>query len=375
MKIDYVTGSRADFGLMRACLEAIQRQAHHDLGIIVTGQHMLVRYGNTLQDIRDSGLKVRAEIPVHLSGADGAEMGRALAAELVGFIQAWQVSAPDLVIVLGDRGEMLAATLAAIHLGIFVAHIHGGELSGTIDESFRHSISKLAHFHLVSSEDAAQRLRKMGEMPGAIYVIGAPGLVGIADGVQRDRQWFFRRFGFSPEQRTALVLFHPVVQEAASAGVQVRALVSTLADLGLCQVLLRPNSDAGGQAIDAYLDTVAGSSTIRVERHLDRASYLKALASCDVLVGNSSSGIIESASFGIPCINIGTRQQGRLRNRNTFDVPDSSKGALEMAVRQAQAFTGPFDNLYGSGDADRRLLAVLDQLCLDKVILAKRNAY
>ena len=228
MKIHYVTGSRADFGLMQACLKAIQADSRFELSLIVTGQHLSNQYGNSLSDIIESDLPVVHQVPVHLSGEDGLEMAIALSDELAGFCRYWKQYPPDLLIVLGDRGEMVAAALAAVHLSIFVAHIHGGERSGTIDESFRHVITKLAHFHFPATHDAAKRIRLLGEFPEMISVIGAPGLVGIEDGVKSDKKRLAQRFGVSGDKPLALVVFHPVVQEANSAGEQIRILLESI---------------------------------------------------------------------------------------------------------------------------------------------------
>jgi GDP/UDP-N,N'-diacetylbacillosamine 2-epimerase (hydrolysing) len=375
MKIHYVTGSRADFGLMRRCLEAIATAPTLDLGIVVTGQHTVERYGDTSREVRDSNLRVVCEIPVPLTGAGGAEMARGMALEISGFVEIWERERPDLVLVLGDRGEMLAATLAAVHMGIFVTHIHGGELSGTLDESLRHAISKLAHFHLVATEDSAERLRHMGERSERISIIGAPGLVGINVGIGRDRDWLVRRFGLSTERRIALVVFHPVVQEAAEAGRQVRTVVDAVAAAGLAQIVMRPNSDAGGKAIDDYLDGLGLGGMIQVETHFDRDTYLKVLASCDLMVGNSSSGIIESASFDVSCVNVGSRQDGRFRDGNTIDVPNVEPHDVRHAIEQALRLTPPFRNDYGNGTAGAKMVKFLSQLHLDPAILKKRNAY
>lgn len=375
MKIHYVTGSRADFGLMLKCLQAIDAHDEHDLGVVVTGQHMMAHYGSTVREVRESGLTVAHEISVQLGGESGGEMARALAGEISGFVAFWERERPELVLVLGDRGEMLAATLAAVHLGIFVAHIHGGELSGTLDESIRHAISKLAHFHLVATEDSAERLRRMGEAPRAVRVIGAPGLVGVVEGIDGDRNWLRGRFRLPAPAGVALVAFHPVVQEADKARHQVETLTQAVERAGLSQIILRPNSDAGGAAIDGYLDSLASEPRIRVETHLDRQTYLRALASSDLLIGNSSSGIIESASFGVPYVCVGSRQDGRLRNDNTIDVPQVETRKLLDAIGQALRLNGPFTNLYGDGKTDSRLLDALSGLELDPAFLKKRNAY
>lgn len=376
MLIHYVSGSRADFGLMEKTLIGLSGLPDLQISVVVTGQHLLQAYGNTIKDILASGLPVAGRIPVALTGSDGAEMGRALATELVGFLDLWSKDRPELVLVLGDRGEMLAAALAAVHLGIPVAHLHGGELSGTLDESFRHAISKLAHFHFAANEESAERLRRMGERPDHIWVVGAPGLVGLADGIRQDDGWLARTLPLRHGQHhRALVVFHPVVQEATSAARQIETLLHTLHAEGCAALVLRPNSDAGGASINAYLDRMQAGGRLTVIDHLSRETYLAALAQADVLVGNSSSGIIESATLGTPCLNLGSRQNGRLRNANVVDCAEFDIPAISQALRRSLAMKGPFENLYGDGRTIERLGALLPSLPLDQAVLAKRNAY
>jgi GDP/UDP-N,N'-diacetylbacillosamine 2-epimerase (hydrolysing) len=373
VKIHYVTGSRADFGLMRRCLLALRDAGGHEVELVVTGQHTQDRYGYTSADIAASGLAVAATIPVALSGADGAEMALAMAEELRAMTALWQAQRPDLVLLLGDRGEMLAGALAAVHLGIAVGHVGGGERSGTLDESFRHAVSKLAHFHFPATPQAAERLARMGEDPATIHLVGAPGLVGLA--AMRDQGWLRARFGLREGCPVALTLFHPVVQEAAQAGEQMRAVLAAAAREGLAQIVLRPNSDAGGAGIDAVLDGLGEGGDIRLLTHLERDEYCRVLASCDVMLGNSSSGIIESASFGTPCVNIGHRQRGRERNANTIDVPEVREDAIAAAIRAALAMERHCANIYGNGTADTKLTAAVARLELSRATLEKLNAY
>lgn len=375
MIIHYVSGSRADFGLMERCLLRLYHAPGHEVGIIATGQHVLERYGCTVQCIRTAGLPVVAEIPVNLSGESGAQMGRALADELIGFLKVWQDTRPDLVLLLGDRGEMVAGALAAVHLGIHVAHLHGGERTGTLDESFRHAITRLAHLHFPATEDAGERIRRMGEAPDTVHVIGAPGLVGVAGRPTPDAPALRARLGLKSASPLALCVFHPVVQEAARAAEQMRALVGAARDAGYAMAVMRPNSDAGGDAIDSYLDSIPEDSEFRVLTHLEREAYLDLMASSDLMIGNSSSGIIESASFGIPFVNIGNRQNDRQRNTNTFDCAQVTPEAIARAIRTAQAWPRVNDNVYGDGHTDIHLLAFIETLNLAPKLLAKRLAF
>lgn len=376
MNIHYVSGSRADFGLMSRCLATID-EAGHSVGIVVTGQHLVASYGETVRDIEASGLRIVGRIPVELSGATGAEMARAVSVELAGMADLWSHDRPDLVLLLGDRGEMVAGALAGVMLNIPVAHIHGGERSGTVDESFRHAITKLSHFHFPATQESAERLIAMGEDPERIRIIGAPGLVGVPGEVEPvpSAQELRRRFGLPVDRPVALTVFHPVVQEQDDARAQVSAVIAGARSAGLSQILLRPNSDAGGSAVDAVIDAVADDIDVAVATHVSRHDYLATLASVDLVLGNSSSGIIESASFGVPCVNVGTRQQGRERNTNTIDVPQVSEDAVRDGIQQALALTPDTSNVYGDGTADQRLLEALSESLLDPAWLTKEMTY
>jgi GDP/UDP-N,N'-diacetylbacillosamine 2-epimerase (hydrolysing) len=376
VKLAYASGSRADFGLMAATLRHLAADPAFDVSVAVTGQHLLPAYGATMGQIEGSGLRISARIPVTLSGAGGAEMALALSDQLRGFVGAWTTGRPDMVLVLGDRGEMLAASLAAVHLGIPLGHVHGGERSGTLDESFRHAISKLAHWHFPATDAAHDRLIRMGERADRIVTIGAPGLVGITDGIRADRPGLraalARRHGLDPDRPLALVLFHPVVQQAGDAARQMAALLDGVAACGAEALVFRPNSDAGGAAIDALLDA-RGLPAIT---SLPRPDWLAALASADVLAGNSSAGIIEAASFGTPVLNLGSRQQGRERSGNVTDLADADASAIAGALAAILAggrWTG--GNIYGDGTAHLRLAAALKAVRPDPADLMKLNSY
>lgn len=373
--IHYVSGSRADFGLMKHCLVHLQDHSKHIVKVVATGQHLLDRYGCTISDIASSGLIIAGEVPVKLSGESGLEMGNALADELRGFLQIWSLERPDLVLLLGDRGEMMAGALAAMHLGIHVGHLHGGERSGTLDENFRHAITKLSHLHFPSTKDAEHTLIALGEAPETIHRIGAPGLVGLKNFKASEPIEIKRQFRIEGSMPLALCVFHPVVQEATQAAQQIQSLITATLDMGYELVVMRPNSDAGGEQIEAVLDSTSKTLGFKVLTHLDRNEYLRLLAISDLLIGNSSSGIIESASFGVPCVNIGTRQMDRQRNANTFDSEKICESSIKNAISKARSWHRTIENVYGDGQAHVRLQEVLDNLTLDPSLLAKRLTY
>ncbi len=372
-RIHYLTGTRADFGLMRSTLEKIHASKDFGLGMLVTGMHLDDHYGNTVRDVEESGLPVVARIPVSYAGHDGAAMAKAIAATLIGVVDAWREGPPDALLLLGDRGEMLAGALAALHLNVPIVHLHGGELSGTVDEPIRHAISKLAHYHFVATEKSRERLVRMGERPDTVFVTGAPGLDGIAPG-PASRPELAGEEGLDPQRPIALVVFHPVVQDAHDAGAQAHTLLSALEDVPSLQaLLLMPNADAGSEAIRAVFARAGARFRARV--HLGRDVFQRWMTVADVLVGNSSSGIIEAASFGLPVVNVGDRQKGRERNANVRDVP-VDKDAIAAAVRATlKEPRPPRRNVYGDGRAGERITALLRRIPLGPEILRKQNDY
>lgn len=374
-KICYITGTRADFGLMEGTLKAIAADPRLELSLVVTGMHLLARYGHTVDDIVAAGLPVRARIPVQMDPATGATMARNIGLMLAGMVDALEAIGPDLVLLLGDRGEMLAGALAAIHLNIPVAHVHGGERSGTVDEPVRHAISKLAHYHFAATEEAAARLVRMGEAPAQVHVTGAPGLDGLTALARSDRAALCAGAGLRADLPLALLVFHPVLQEAGEAGVQTRHLVEALRARAMQVVALMPNSDAGSDAVRAALAGYEGSAGVHLATHFARERFVSWMAAADLMIGNSSAGIIEAASFGTPVLNIGSRQGLRERNANVSDVA-AEPAALDAAIGAALARGRlPCHNLYGDGASAQRIAALLAALPCDAAVLMKSNAY
>lgn len=374
-RVCYVSGTRADFGLLAGTLHRAAADPRLELSICVTGMHLLPPFGETVREIEASGLAIGGRIPVNLADGDGAAMARALGQALIGLTDHFVATRPDLVLVLGDRGEMLAATLAAVHLNIPVAHLHGGERSGTVDEPVRHAISKLAHYHLTATAGARDRLIRMGEQAGRVFVTGAPGLDGLAQAPVRPRAELCVAMGLDPAQLVALVIFHPVLQEAEDAGRQMREVLSAVRDAGLQALCLMPNSDAGNASIRAALEGRRGEPGVSLVTHLPRPDFVAWMAAADVMVGNSSSGVIEAASLGLPVVNVGERQAGRERSGNVVDCPPVA-AAVAAAIRQALALRGHrFTNAYGDGMAGERVVELLASLPLNPELLCKSNAY
>lgn len=374
-RICYITGTRADFGLMQATLEAIHADPGLSLCILATGMHLDPAYGLTIEEIRATGLPIAGEAPVSLTPATGATMARGIGVMLNGFVDHLERERPDLVLLLGDRGEMLAGALAAIHLNIPVAHIHGGERSGTVDEPIRHAVSKLSHLHLTTTAAARERLIRMGEREDRVFVCGAPGIDRLAETPRPSREAICADYGFDPAAPLALLAMHPVLQDADRAGDDAALLTERLLNAGLQVVAVMPNSDAGSDSIRAAMAKARDRRGLVIKTHLPRDHFVACMAAADVFAGNSSSGIIEAGTFGTPVINVGSRQRLRERNANVIDI-DCTSEAIDDAVAAALAHGRfPAVNIYGDGRAAERIVSVLRDTPLDAELMRKINVY
>jgi len=374
-KIIYVSGTRADFGLMESTLQLAANHPKLDVSLCVTGMHLSPSFGETVEEIEQAGLPICGRIPVDIEQTSGASMARAIGDELRGMVDLFEKEQPDIVLILGDRGEQLAGALAAIHLNIPVAHLHGGERSGTVDEPVRHAISKLAHYHFVSTQGSKERLIRMGERENHIFIAGAPGLDGLQEIAQRPRKELCQEHNLNPDQPVALTLFHPVLQEAGQAAHQTEQLMEALMDCSLQVLALMPNADAGGNSIREVLERYRDRPAVQLVTHLPRTDFVSWMAAADVMVGNSSSGIIEAATFGLPVVNIGTRQIGREQSGNVTDVPADRSAIIRAVTNALENGKLSIKNVYGDGQSGQRIVDLLMTLPLTPELLRKSNAY
>lgn len=374
-KICYVSGTRADFGLMSSTLKKLHNHPKIDLTICVTAMHLSPTYGNTVTEVEKEGFRICARVSVDLDAATGASMAIALGQEIVGITKVLQQEKPDMVLLLGDRGETLAAAIAAVHLNIPIVHIHGGERSGTVDEMVRHAISKFAHYHFVATEESRKRLIKMGEWSDNVFVTGAPGLDGLTDIKMISRSQLCEQVGFDPNQKIGLLIYHPVVQEIELINQQMREVLLAALESSLQLICLTPNADAGGQQIQEVLKEFVLHKAVKIFVHMPRKDYFSWMQAADVMLGNSSSAIIEAASFNLMAVNIGTRQNIRERSENILDVPPE-QSSIRSAINQALTIgKKAWTNIYGDGKAGERMVKLLLTLPLEKTLLSKSNAY
>lgn len=355
-----VTGTRADFGLWLPVLEAA-RAAGASPRLLVTAMHLDERFGRTIDEVQASGVPIAAEVPVTAAGDTRAEMSIALGRTIEGLTPAVEREMPDWLLVLGDRGEQLAAALAALHLGVPVAHLHGGERTlGAVDDVFRDMISRVAQLHFVATADARGRLVELGVPPEAIEVTGAPGLDVIASRSTAGDDRIRERHEVAGQPYLLLVQ-HPETVGDGDPVAQLAATVEAVRSIGLATIAVFANADAGGRSMGSFLSS-QDDNLIRAHRSLPHDEYLALLAGAAAVVGNSSSGLIEAPMLGVPAVNVGRRQDGRTRGDNVIDVSADAaaitstlKRALTPAFRAGLSQRSP----YGDGHAAERIVARL----------------
>jgi len=359
-------------------LRSIHADPRLDLRLLVTGEHLVATFGRTGDVICRGPLAIGGRVDMLLAADTPSGMATGIGVAIIGMTRVLETLDPDIVLLFGDRGEMLAGAIVAVHLRKFVAHIHGGELSGTVDGSVRHAISKLAHFHFTATAAARERLLLMGEPPDCVFNVGAPGLDVILSTPTMTREQVCAKFGLDPSRPWALLIYHPDTMNA-NGDDEISAVLDGLERYKGQVVMFGPNSDAGRQAIADQLHARGRADAVLLQT-VPREDFLGLLANAEVMVGNSSSGIIEAPSFGVPVVNVGHRQDGRDRGDNVVDVPPDA-AAIAGAVEQvcgSQAFRcrlAERRNQYGDGQAGLRIAALLAELPLDPARLQKRPAW
>ena len=361
MKVLAVSGTRADWGLLQPVLAMLQNDARFELEILVTGQHLMAG-SRSVDAIEAAGFTVSHRVNMGLAGGDDdaalcAAMGRA--ASGVGGVLA--TVRPDLMLVLGDRYEILGAVTAALLSKVPVAHIAGGDVTeGAFDDSIRHAITKMSALHFTTTKEAAKRVRQMGETPAHVFVTGSPGIDQVLKVPRMDRTTFFDSVGLEPQVRNFVITLHPATLSADNADMAraMLAALETMPEAGL--IFTGSNSDPGAAELDEIIRAwVAGRENAVFQASLGSARYFSALEHCDLVLGNSSSGLAEAPSFGIPTVNIGDRQARRVRAASVIDCAPEAE-AICTAIHTALVgdWSGTV-NPYGDGRAAPRILSHL----------------
>lgn len=366
-KICVVTGTRAEFGLLRWLMQEIQDEPELNLKVLATGMHLSPEFGLTYREIEQAGFVINAKIEMLLSADTATAVTKSMGLGLISYADAYERLAPDLIVVLGDRFEIFAAAAAAMIAGIPVAHLHGGETTeGAFDEAIRHSITKMSHLHFVAAEDYRRRVIQLGEQPERVFLVGGLGIDAIKKTKLLDREALEESLGFKFGLRNLLITFHPVTLEGQnSPGQQMAELLAALGELDDTHLLFTmPNADTGGRELAAMVNQFAATrQNVRVYTSLGQLRYLSCMKYVDAVVGNSSSGLAEAPSMGIATINIGDRQKGRLSASSVINCEPTQQSiseALSMvfdpSFRSKLATT---KNPYGSGGASEKIAKII----------------
>lgn len=376
-KIGIVTTARSEFGIYRSLLRRLAREKL-DFGLLVGGMHLLPEHGHTVDEIVAEGWPILARVKMPMETQTPQALARSMGQGTTAMGDALADVLPDLVVVLGDRFEMHAAALATVPFGIPMAHIHGGELTfGAMDDAFRHSLTKLSHLHFASAPEYGRRIVQMGEEPWRVHVSGAPSLDSFLEEETLSAGAVESRFGIRLSPAPVLITLHSETRGVTPSGELAALLIKALAPVPGPFLITAPNADPGGPEIAAALrDFAASREDAFYVESLGARAYRTVLAAARFMIGNSSSGVIEAASFALPVINIGHRQDGRMRPANVIDVPAEPDAVARAIIRvesaQFRAGLAGMTNPYGDGRASERIVAVLRDIPLDARLHDKR---
>ena len=369
-KVLYVTGTRADYGLMHETLNSLNEDANIQLDVVATGMHLMDEFGYSVDEIKKDNFSLHI-INQTFKKDDESSMSEFIGRLIVDLTGLMSELKPDIVLLLGDRGEMLAGAIVASYLQIPIAHIHGGDVSSTVDDSTRHAITKLANIHFPATEKSASRIRQMGENPDNVFVVGAPGLDSIIKCKDKIDEAFLKE-KYNITKDFVIVLQHPVSLEVEKASNQIQETLDAILSTDYQVILIYPNADAGGRAMIEKINEY----DVDAYKNIPHDDFIGLLSLASVLIGNSSSGIIESSSFKLPVINIGTRQQGREKAENVIDVDyncDEILSALKFIEsedyqKQLKSCVNP----YGDGKACEMICKILKEIELNDKLLNKQ---
>ena len=378
-KVCVVTGARAEYGLLRWVMEEIRESASVELQVIATGMHLSPEFGLTYCDIEADGFRIDRKVEMLLSADTPSAICKSMGVGMIGFADAYDQLRPDLLLVLGDRYEILAAASAAMIAQVPIAHLHGGETTeGAFDEAIRHSITKMSHLHFVAAEEYRKRVIQLGEHPDRVFQVGGLGIDNIHRLSLLSREALEEALDFSLGERSLLITFHPVTLEQNTSAQQMKELLTALKQQERTQLIFTmPNADTEGRVLFKMIEEFVQQNHERAKAFtsLGQLRYLSCLKHVDAVIGNSSSGLLEVPSFQIGTINIGVRQKGRLKAASVIDCePDqySIQHALEKLFSPSfKKQLASVRNPYGEGGASEAIMQILEEYPFEDLL--KKN--
>ena len=377
-KISVTTGTRAEYGLLRPILNEIKKNPNLELILIVTGMHLSKKHGNTIETIKKEGFKITSKFEMISKKDEPYDMATTLGNGIINFSKIFKKMKPDINLILGDRDEVFASAIAASHMNIPNAHIHGGDKTkGNIDEYIRHAITKLSNIHFAVSKKSMQRILQMGENPSYVFFTGSPGIDEIKNGKISTKNFLEKKYGIKFTGNEILLLQHPVTSQYKESEKQITSTLTAISNLNYDTIAIYPNSDAGNKKIFKQLQKFSKDfSFIRLFPSIPREDYLGLLKNCGVLVGNSSSGMIECSYLNTRVVNIGIRQEGREHGKNVIHVKEFVPSKIESAIKKSLK-TNPIkiSKIYGNGTSAKKITKVLENISLNEKLLQKQISY
>jgi GDP/UDP-N,N'-diacetylbacillosamine 2-epimerase (hydrolysing) len=379
-KICIITGTRAEYGLLYWLMKEVGLDNNLELQIIATGMHLSSEFGNTYQQIERDGFIINKKVDMLLSSDSEVGIAKSMGLGMIGFADAFNDLSPDLIVVLGDRFEIFSSVSVAMVAKIPVAHLHGGESTeGVIDESIRHSITKMSHLHFAATEEYKNRIIQLGERPNKVFNVGGLGVDNISKLKLLCKADFENTIDFSLGEKSIMVTFHPVTLENSTAKDQFQELLNSIDKLENTKIIFtKANSDTNGRVINSMIDDyVAIHDNSIAFTSMGQLNYLSALQFVDVVVGNSSSGLLEAPSFNIATIDIGDRQKGRIKADSVISCK-STEEAVDNAFRKSfsedfQGVVNGTQNPYGSGGASKLIIDIIKNYDLNGIL--KKDFY
>ena len=385
-KILFIAGSRGEYGYIRPIIKEIKKDDAIDYEVLVTNMHLLEKFGKSVEHFKKDNIEIHHKIYNTLDGYNNTTMAKSLGIFLLQIPEILEKSNPDIVLVSGDRGEQLMATIAACHMNIPVVHIQAGEKSGNIDGQVRHSITKLAHIHLCSNKDAYNRVINLGEEKFRVFNTGAPLVDELIDDnfiIRNIRS----KLNINNNKDIFLIVNHSISEESDKSGEQMEILLNSIEKYDVNKIFIMPNSDAGSLNIRKILSK-KGSNNLDKDKfglnyvfyNLPRIDYINLMRECKIMIGNSSSGIMEAPTFKLPVINIGRRQIGRLQGGNVINVEKYDKRNIQRAIDKglSKKFTESLENIknpYGEKCVSKNIVNILKNTKINNKLLNKEITY
>ena len=382
-RIGIMTGTRAEYGLLKSLMQEINKDNDLELYLIVSGMHLSPEFGMTYKEIEEDGFQINAKVEMLLSSDSPAGISKSIGLGVIGFADEFQRADLDMLILLGDRYEALSAAICALVMRIPIAHLHGGELTeGAIDEGIRHSITKMSYLHFTSTEQYRNRVIQLGENPERVFYVGALGVENIKKINLMTKEELERSIRFEIDENTVIVTYHPVTLENNTVEEQFLNLLEVLdRNPKIRMIFTKANADTNGRIVNELIDKYAAQNSERACAFvsLGQKRYLSALKYCRIVIGNSSSGIIEAPSFGKPIINIGDRQKGRICADSVINC-----GYTQQEIQQAMetALTKEFENKasncrnpYEKENTAANIISVIKDYLLNDKIKLKKGFY